>query len=231
MAKKEPQKKQRWYQLIAQAYKVTAQHDRKLLPILIAVFVGVVGAAVVVGLLLNSTAGLVYAILLGVMIAALATLFTLTRRFEASAFARMEGAIGGSISVAQTIRRGWSFDENPASVDPRGKSVVFQGVGKAGVLLLAEGGNAAKKQVDATHRRVGKLVPGVPIHVIYVGTGDGQVPLRKLTKTIRRHKKVLSRRERAAVGARLRAMGGQKPPVPKGIDPMRARPNRKAMRG
>jgi hypothetical protein len=231
MAKNETEKKPPWYKLIAQAYKVTAAHDKKLLPIILAVVVGVIGLSVVIGLLIGNTAALVYSIVFGVLFASLAGLFTLTKRFESSAFARMEGAMGGSISVAQTIRRGWAFDDDPVSIDPRGKSVVFQGIGKAGVILMAEGGTAAKKQVDATHRRISKLVPGVPIHVIYVGTNEGQVPLRGLTKAIKKFKKVLSKREREAVQARLRAIGGQKLPVPKGVDPMRARPNRKAMRG
>ncbi|PKQ26525.1 MAG: DUF4191 domain-containing protein [Actinobacteria bacterium HGW-Actinobacteria-4] len=231
MAKNEPEKKPRWYKLIAQAYKVTAQHDKWLLPSILGAVLVVLGAAVAVGLIIGNTAALVYSIIFGVMFASLAGLFTLTRRFEKNAFARMEGSLGGSISVAQTIRRGWAFDDDPISVDPRGKSVVFQGVGKAGVMLLAEGGSAAKKQVDALHKRISKLVPGVPIIALYVGTGANEVPLRHLVKTIRKHKKKLSKREREAVHARLRAIGGQRLPVPKGIDPMRARPNRKAMRG
>ena len=35
----------------------------------------------------------------------------------------------------------------------------------------------------------------------------------------------------AAVANRLRAIGGAKLPVPKGVDPMRARPDRKALKG
>jgi hypothetical protein len=231
MAKNEPEKKPRWYKLIAQAYKVTAQHDKLLLPFVAGAILLVLGVAVAIGLAIGGTAALVYSIIFGLLFSSLAGLFTLTRRFEKNAFARMEGSLGGSISVAQTIRRGWAFDDEPISVDPRGKSVVFQGVGKAGVMLLAEGGSGAKKQVDAVHKRVSKLVPGVPIHVIYVGAGANEIPLRNLVKAIRKHKKKLSKREREAVRARLRAIGGQRLPVPKGIDPMRARPNRKAMRG
>jgi hypothetical protein len=231
MAKNQPEKKTRWYKLIAQAYKVTASHDKKLLPMLIGIVVLVIGASVAVGLLIGSTIALVYASIFGVLTAALAALFALTRRFEKTAFSRMEGSMGGSVSVAQSIRRGWTFDEDPVSVDPRGKAVVFQGIGKSGVMLLAEGGNAAKKQVEAVRRRVSKLVPGVPVNVIYVGTGPNEVALRDLTKTIKKPKKALSKREREVVTARLRAIGGQKLPVPKGVDPMKARPNRKAMKG
>ncbi|WP_062212311.1 DUF4191 domain-containing protein [Demequina oxidasica] len=230
MAKTEPEKKPRWYKLIWQAYKVTAPHDKFLLPIMIGEFVGIIGIAVVVGILMGSTAAIVYTSIFGFLTAVLVMLFTLTKRFEKNAFARMEGQIGGSLSVAQSIRSGWSFADDPVSIDPRGKSVVFQGIGRGGVLLLAEGGNAAKKQVDATRRRVSKLIPGVPINAIYVGTGEDQVPLKDLSKKIRRTKKVLSKGERDAVTARLRAIGGQKLAVPKGVDPMRARPNRKGTR-
>lgn len=230
MAKDAPEKKPRWYALIWQAYKVTAPHDKYLLPIMIGEFIAIVGIAVVIGLLIGSTAAIVYTSVFGLLTAILVMLFTLTKRFEKNAFSRMEGQVGGSLSVAQSIRSGWTFEDDPVSIDPRGKSVVFQGIGRGGVLLLAEGGNAAKKQVDATRRRVTKLIPGVPVNVIYVGTGEDQVALKKLSKHIRRTKKVLSKGERDAVAARLHAIGGQKLAVPKGVDPMRARPNRKGPR-
>ena len=41
----------------------------------------------------------------------------------------------------------------------------------------------------------------------------------------------LTKEEVVTVNKRLRALGGVKLPVPQGIDPMRARPDRKAMRG
>ncbi|WP_062133313.1 DUF4191 domain-containing protein [Demequina aestuarii] len=229
---KEPQKKPRWYKLVAQAYKATAPDDKWLLPLMILIPVAVIGLSVLVALLVSdSTIVLVYSVLFGVLAAALAAMYTLTRRFEKNAFQRMEGQMGASISIAQSIRRGWKFEDDPVSIDPRGKSLVFQGIGKGGVVLLAEGGNAANKQVTAVKRRINKLVPGVPVHVISIGAGEGQVSLKNLTKAIRKHKKALTKDQREQVSARLRAIGGQKLPVPKGVDPMRARPDRKAMRG
>lgn len=230
MAKNAPEKKPRWYQLIWQAYKVTAPHDRYLLPIMLGEFIGIIAVAVGVGLLMGGTAAIVYASIFGVLTAVLVMLFTLTKRFERNAFARMEGQMGASLSVAQSIRSGWTFADDPVSIDPRGKSVVFQGIGRGGVLLLAEGGNAANKQVDATRRRITKLIPGVPVSTIYVGSGEGQVQLRDLSKKIRKTKKVLSKGERDAVANRLRAIGGQKLAVPKGVDPLRTRPSHKGPR-
>jgi hypothetical protein len=41
----------------------------------------------------------------------------------------------------------------------------------------------------------------------------------------------LTKQEAAAVNKRLKALGAARPPVPKGIDPLRARPDRKGLRG
>ncbi|WP_062378296.1 DUF4191 domain-containing protein [Demequina pelophila] len=232
MAKdKQPQKKQRWYTLIAQAYKVTAPHDKWLLPGILAIVIGGIAAFVIAGLLIGGVFAIVYMSIFGVLTAILGALFFLTRRFESNAYARMEGQTGASLAVAQAIRNGWEFSEDPVSMDPRAGTVIFQGVGKGGIVLLVEGGPAARKQVTATQRRIEKLVPGIPVHPIYVGTREGEVRLNKLQKAIRRHKKALNKNDRATVAARLKAIGGTKPPMPKGIDPLRARPDRKGMRG
>lgn len=228
---KEPQKKPKMRTLIKQAYTSTAPHDKWLLPLLILIPVAIIGLALVIGLASGSTWVLIYSLVFAIPMAILAAMYTLTRRFERNAFVQMEGQPGSSVAIAQSIRRGWQFEEQPLSVDPRGRGVVFYGVGKGGVVLLAEGGNAARKQVDAAKRRVTKLVPGVPVHPIFVGTGEGQVPLKKLTKEIKSHKKALNKHQRSQVFARLKAIGGQKLPVPKGVDPTSARPDRKAMRG
>ncbi|WNM25653.1 DUF4191 family protein [Demequina capsici] len=239
MAKNEPEKKQRWYQLIAQAYKFTKPYDSALLPLMIGVPVIVIGAAVVAGLLLGSTVALVYAIILGVLLAVLGDLFLLTRRFEKVAFERMEGQMGGSLYVAQSIRRGWQFEDDPIAVDQRGAAIVFYGVGVGGIVLLAEG-TGARKHVDKVKARLTKVASGVKVTPIYVGTGDGQVPVKTLPKAIRKVKAEaygrglssgLKKDEQEVVRQRLRAMGGAQLPMPKGVDPLRARPDRKGMRG
>ena len=232
MAKNDPApKKQRWYKLIAQAYTSTAPHDKLLLPyILLAVFVPI-ALGVAAGLAIGGTVAMVYCVIFGVFVGALAGMFTLTKRFEKTAYGQMSGVVGGSLAVAQSIRNGWSFEDTPEAVDTKGKGVIFRGVGKGGIVLIAEGGGSAHRLVDTSTKRLNKLVPGVPVRAIYVGTEQGQVPLGKLTREIRKGKTVLTRSERDQVSHRLRAIGGAKLPVPKGIDPMRARPDRKGMRG
>ncbi|MDN4474629.1 DUF4191 domain-containing protein [Demequina sp. SYSU T00192] len=224
-------KKQRWYSLIIQAYKVTAPHDKLLLPGILAILIGGIALAVVIGLIIGGTAAIIYASIFGVLTAALGAMYFLTRRFERNAFMRMEGQTGASLAVAQTIRSGWKFEDQPVNMDTKGKGVVFQGVGKGGIVLLAEGGSLIHRPAETSKKRIEKLVPGVPVTIIYVGRGDGEVALAGLTKAIRRIKKALGRNDRPTVEARLKAIGGAKPPMPKGIDPVRARPDRKGMRG
>jgi len=44
-------------------------------------------------------------------------------------------------------------------------------------------------------------------------------------------KKTLTTAEVGQVAKRLQALGSTKMPIPKGVDPMKARPDRKGMRG
>ena len=58
-----------------------------------------------------------------------------------------------------------------------------------------------------------------------------EVPLSKVPKAVQKLKKTLTKQEVYAVDKRLTALGAARLPLPKGIDPMRARPDRKGMRG
>ena len=92
----------------------------------------------------------------------------------------------------------------------------------------AEGGGllAEKKKTE-------RVAPGVPVTVYRVGEGkdDGVIEIRKLTSRVQRMRPALTKDQVVKVNQRLRALGGVKLPVPQGIDPMRVRPDRKAMRG
>lgn len=240
MAKQPPAPKQRWYQTLWQAYKVTARADKPLPYILIAAFALPILAGVAFALVVGGLAPWLYGPTIGFALGTLGALWLLTRRFEKAMFAQMEGQMGGSLAIAQSIRTGWSFADEPAAVDTKGKWLVFRGVGKGGVVLLVEGGSAAKRNVTQLTQRLNKVVPGVPVTPLYVGTGEGQIPLKALPKAVRGTKrehfgrgigKGLSTKEISAVNARLRAMGGVSIPVPKGIDPTKARADRKALRG
>ncbi|MGB7818499.1 MAG: DUF4191 family protein, partial [Ornithinibacter sp.] len=101
-----------------------------------------------------------------------------------------------------------------------------------GVVLLGEGPpSKVTKLLKQEEKKVARVAPGVPIHLWTVGDGEGQVPVKKISGKLTRMKPVLSKAETSVVNKRLTSLGGLRPPIPKGMDPMRARPDRKGMRG
>jgi hypothetical protein len=231
MAKTETPKKPRWYRNVYDAFQFVRANDRLFLPLFLVLVAVFIGGGIALGFVQGGIAGHITANLIGISLAALAGIILLSARVEKAAFNRFEGMFGGSLPAVQTIRRGWKFEDDPIEVDAKGRAVVFQGVGKGGLVLVGEGDAAARRLMVSARQRLQRIVPGVAIHEFYVGKGHGQTPIRKLPKAIKKLGKVLDKRERAAVGARIRALGGTRLPIPKGVDPTRARPSRKVGRG
>lgn len=225
-------KKTRWYHQVWQAYTMTRQVDPAVTWWVLGAFAAVLAITLVIAFLLDGTANRIYAVVVGLPFAVLAGMFVLARRAERGAYRRLEGQPGASISALRTIRRGWDFPEEPVAVDPRTQDIVFRGIGRAGVVLVGEGpGGRQAKLLEAEKRRVTRILPNVPVTLIQSGNGPDQVPLPKLARTVQKLKPTLTKQEVVEVTKRLRALGGSRLPVPKGIDPYRARPDRKGMRG
>ncbi|MBO1750624.1 DUF4191 domain-containing protein [Actinotalea sp. BY-33] len=222
-------KKTRWYHQIWQAYQMTRRADPAVTWWMLAVFVGVLAVALVIGLLVNMV---IYLLVVGLPFAFLGALFLLARRAEAAAYSQIEGQPGASISALRTIRRGWDFPEEPTAVDPRTQDLVFRGIGRPGIVLVGEGpAHRIPKLLEAERRKVSRVLPNVPVILIQSGREEGQVPLRKLPRTVQKLKPSLTKQEVSEVTKRLKALGGARLPVPKGVDPYKARPDRKGMRG
>lgn len=223
--------KVKWWKAIAQAFSFIRKNDPFFLPAFIVMFVLISGTGITLGFLGHSVGSHIYANITAALLLVLGTLILLIRRVDTAQFNAVQGTLGGSLHAVRTIRRGWKFEDDPMEVDPKGRAVVFLGVGKGGIALVAEGGQLAVRPLQAARARLNRIVPGVPIHEFHAGLGPGELTLKKLVKSIKGLKKILSKRERAAIETRIHALGGANLPIPKGIDPMRARPDRKALRG
>ncbi len=222
-------KKTRWYHQIWQAYQMTRVEDPAVTWVILGAFVGVIALGQVVALLVGHP---LYLALLSLPMALLAGMFLLARRAETAAYSRIEGQPGAARAALGTIRRGWTFAEEPVNIDPRTQDMVFRGVGRAGVVLVGEGPeHRIGKLLDSERKRTQRVLSGVPVHLIEAGNGEGQVPLRKLPRAVQRLKPTLTKQETGEVLKRLTALGAVRLPVPKGVDPMKARPDRKGMRG
>jgi len=193
------------------------------------------GAPLLIGVLIGIATGHpVYFAILGLLVGVLAGMFVLARRAERAAYLNIAGQKGAAGAALNSIRRGWTIEQEPVAVDPRSQDMVFRAVGRPGIVLVGDGpANRVKKLLEGERRKVARIAPNVPVHLMTVGDGkgDGEVALAKVAGRVQRLKPVLTKGEVAAVQKRLKALGGLRPPVPQGIDPMRARPDRKAMRG
>ena len=223
-------KKQRWYKNIWMAYRVTRETDPAVTWWLLGAFLGIMGIATGIGLVWQGRLG--YMLFVGAPFALVAVLLILVRRFEAAQYARIAGQPGAALSALKTIRRGWEFPDDPIAMDMRTQDLVFRGVGRAGVVLVSEGPpQRAGKLLDQERKKVNRVLSNVPVVLIQCGDAEGQVPLRKLARKVSRLRPVLSKQATSEVTKRLKALGGVRLPVPKGIDPMKVRPDRKGMRG
>lgn len=181
-------------------------------------------AAVVLGIIIGSVAGHpVYFAILFIPIGIVVAFFLFTRFANSAAFSSIEGQLGAGASVLMGIRKG--FTTTPAVVVNRSQDMVHRSVGRCGVVLVAEGGFAARQLLTDERKKTERYVPGVPVTEIFVGDGQGQVSIRKLQKTLKKLPKKLSPAQLREVRARLKAVGGMAMPIPKGPMPTRAPKN------
>jgi len=211
-----------------EVFQMTRRHDPMVPWLMLLAFLGVVAVSFAVGFLLeNWITGLIIGIPLGLLAATL----ILSRRAERAAFAQIENQPGASGAALGTLKRGWITEDQPVAVNPRTQDAVFRAIGRPGVVLVSEGPSSrVKPLVDAERKRLARILPNVTIHVLESGRGEGQVPLSQLAKKMNKLDKELSKVEVSAVSKRISSLGSRLP-IPKGIDPYKARPDRKAARG
>jgi hypothetical protein len=222
-------KKQGRIKQLRAVFTMTRQGDPKAIWWMLLAAVGTVAAAFVIGLLVGHE---IYLTILGIPLGIMAALVIMARRAEKVAYGRIAGQPGAALAALQNLRRGWSVEQQPVAVDPRTQDMVFRAVGRGGVVLVTEGPlNRVSRLAEQERKRITRVVPNVPVTVVYTGDGEGQVELRKLSATLMRLKGTLTKTEVSEVAKRLRAIGGVRPPIPKGIDPLKARPDRRMTRG
>lgn len=203
---------------LTSAFRLARANDPRLLPYLVGAFLGPLVVLVILGIVLGQVIVLP---ILGVLLGALAVIAVFSRRFQKVAFGQVEGRPGAAASLIQGMRGGWRV--TPAVQVNRNSDLVHRVVGRAGVVLVAEGRGRGPRELLANEaRRVRRVVGETPVHDIVVGDGEGEVPLRKLQMHITRLPRSLKGAEVNALDTRLKALsssGGL--PIPKGPVPTR----------
>jgi uncharacterized membrane protein len=159
----------------------------------------------------------IYAGFIGLPLALIAALITFTRIASTAAYASIEGQIGAGASVLLAIRKGWTT--TPAVAVNKNQDMVHRSVGRAGIVLTGEGGQAVRQLIQDERKKSERYAPGAPIIEVIVGEGAGQVPLRKLQKHLQKLPKKLSAHQMRELRSRLKAVGGMSLPIPKGPMP------------
>ena len=164
-------------------------------------------------------------LILGLGVAAIVAMLLLGRRAQTAAFAQIENQPGRSGAAMNSVRRGWIVEEQPVAAN-RHQDLVF---------LVTEGPHSrVNSLVNTEKKHLARVAPGVPVHVIETGHDEGQVELKDVVKTMNKLPKALTQQEMQVVSGRLSTLNTMRNPMnglPKGVDPMRARPDRRAMRG
>ncbi|QPL06381.1 MULTISPECIES: DUF4191 family protein [Actinomyces] len=195
----------------------------------------VVGLGLSVLLAILTSQSFIYWIIMGLMTALMLDLLLLSFLTRRASYTQIEGMPGAAKAILDQVGRGWYIESTPVAVNPSTQDVVWRMVGRPGVVLVVEGPkDRTRKMVAEETRTLQRILSTVPVHVINVGTQEGQTRLIDLQRTLRRlpTKPVkLTDAEISQVAKRLTSLSAKGLPIPKGIDPLRARPDRRAMRG
>jgi len=199
---------------VRDAYKITKEVKPWIGASLIAIFLVVWVIGIGIGFIWGHP---VYTAFITLPLGVLASLFFFTRIAGAAAYQSIEGQAGAGASVLMAIRKGWTT--TPAVAINRSQDMVHRSVGRAGIVLVGEGGSTVRTLLTDERRKTERFAPGVPITEIIVGDLEGQVKLRKLQKHMQKMPKKLSPSQMNEVRARLKAVGGLAMPIPKGPMP------------
>ena len=220
---KEPGRLKQMYDV----FNMTRRYDKLAIWWFLLSFLGPVLAGLILAVLLSpdQILGFVLYIIAGVLGGVLVFLIVLGRRAEKAAYSQIAGQPGAVGAVLKTtLRRGWTASEMPVSVSPKTQDAVYRAVGRGGVALIGEGPRSRTQRMLEDERKVvTRILPNVPVSFLYVGPDADSVPLYKLASKLRTLKPALRKPEILAVSNRLNSLGKNGLPIPKGVDPYKAR--------
>ena len=211
-------KKQSQLAVVKDAYRLVKKDSPLAVVWCLVIFVLVLTFGIIIG---NNLGHPIYAGFITLPVAFLAAFFLFTRYANTAAFASIQGQLGAGASVLMSIKRG--FVTTPAVNVNRDQDMVHRVSGKAGIILVGEGGFGVKSLMQDEKRKMERFLSGVPVTEVMVGENSGQVSIRKLHKHLKKLPKKLNTAQLREVRARLRAVGGLNLPMPKGPMPTNVR--------
>lgn len=228
----EAEKRPGFFSQLRSLYRFTKEAFGFLPWLLIGILIVGIGLGVLIGFLIPPAA--IWSIILwgftGLMFGLLAAMITMTRLATRAMYKKIDGTPGAAGHILSTsLGRRWVTSDMPVGVNPKTQDAVYRAVGRGGVVLITEGApGRLTRLLNDERMKVQRVASGVEVTVIHVGHDEGDVPISQLSKTIKKLPKQLDRATMAAVVRRIDSVS-QSPtslPIPKGIDPLKVRPQR-----
>ena len=217
---KRQQRRETWRSM-GQAFTLTRKQDPKFLPYL--VLFSVLAAAIVYLLVFWVTGSTIAGIPFAVFALLIVAMLVFSRRAQSSMYAQAEGQPGAAGWLLQQQLKGdWRVTAGIAGT--ASMDAVHRLVGRPGVVLVGEGApHRVRGLIAQEKKKISRIAGDTPIYDITVGTGEGDVRLGKLQRTLLKLPSNLSKGEVSALEKRLAALGGARMPLPKGPMPQGAK--------
>ena len=212
---------------LKQAFDIQRKRDKALIPIMLACVLG--------GGLLFFLLGLWWGakwfwLIMGLILGAVLAMFIFSRRLEKSMYDEVGDTPGAAGWTLENMRNtmGIVWQTKTGVQANTHMDTVHRVVGNPGVVLVGEGDpNRLKSLMGKEHKRVERLLAGVPVYEVYAGEGEGQVRNRDLQKHLLKLPKNYQKDEVYNLNAKLEAMDartkqGQMPGLPGGPLPKQA---------
>ncbi|KAA9110505.1 DUF4191 domain-containing protein [Microbacterium rhizomatis] len=224
-----PEKRPGFFSQLRTLFTFTRQAYSWLPWLLIAILLVGIGIGVGLGFLIPPVA--IWSVILwgvtGLLLGILASLMTMTRLSTTAMYKKIDGMPGAAGHVMSTsLGRNWQSSETPVAINPKTQEAVYRAIGRGGVVLVGEGSRGRlTRLVNEERSKVQRVAQGVPVTVLYVGHGDDDVTIAKLGNAIKALPKKIDRGTMAAVIKRIDSVSQSLAslPIPKGIDPTKAR--------
>lgn len=221
----------RWRQMV-ESYKLTAKDDPILPWLMIGGFVLPLALVLTLGLVFagGSAITVVMWVVLALSVGFLGAMAIFAWRVRTGVYKRFEGQPGSGEVALGMLPKKWTSD--PVIAVTKNRDVIHRTLGPTGLILIGEGEPGRLRPLLAGEKRKHEQVAyGVEVRIIQMGNKEGQVPLDKLAKHIKKLPKTLNEAKILEVQKRLRALDAMRPkaPIPKG--PMNTKGARAAMRG
>jgi uncharacterized membrane protein len=220
------------FKQIGMVVSFTAKADKKFVPYAVgAALIPLAVLALVLTLFhwtLISTIFWVIVMLVGALAAFLSVLNVRSNNVFLS---QAEQTPGAAAQVIENLPGRSKFRVTPAFATTTQFDMVHLVLSRKGVMLVGEGPNPARvrQMIGQEKRRLAKVIGSAQMSDLIVGNGEGEVPMRRLSRTLKSMPDVISPKDVNALDIRLKALTAR-PQMPKGAIPKNMRPASGAFR-